>query len=80
MLPDTPKTKVFADLLKKLKIKERVLLIVEKPNRNMLLATRNIKRLTVKKVDEATALDVLSNTYIIITKGAAEALNKRVKK
>ena len=77
---DSPKTKNFADLLKELKVRESALLLVDKLDKNIVLGTRNIRNLTLRKADEATALDVLSKTYVIITKKAAEALNKRAKR
>ena len=79
--PETPKTKVFSDLLKKMNIKEKsVLFLASKIDNNLSLATRNIKRFSLKKVNEATALDVLSHDHVIITKEAAGALNERVSK
>jgi len=77
---DSLKTKNFADLLKELKVRESVLLLVDKLDKNIVLGTRNIRNLTLRKADEATALDVLSKKYVIITKKAAEALNKRAKR
>ena len=75
-----PKTKVIAQLLKGLKINERALLLVDKVDKNLILATRNIKKLTLKKLDDANCFDVLINKHLIITKTAAELLNKKVKK
>ncbi len=69
-----PKTKKISALLSALGIDTRVLLLVKNPDRNLVLASRNIKRLVLKKADEATALDVLSSDNIVITKEAAEGL------
>lgn len=77
---DSPKTKIFADILKKLKFSERVLLMVDKIDRNFVLSTRNIRNMTMRKVDEATAYDVLSNKHVILTKSSIEVLNKKVVK
>ncbi|MEE9500231.1 MAG: 50S ribosomal protein L4 [Candidatus Omnitrophota bacterium] len=75
-----PKTKSFVKRFKGINIKkERVLFLVEKIDKNLYLASRNIKKLTLKKINEATAFDVLSNEHIVMTKKAAECLNKRVK-
>jgi large subunit ribosomal protein L4 len=74
-----PKTKDFVKRFRGINIKkERVLFLAEKIDKNLYLATRNIKNLTLKKVNEATALDVLSNEHIAMTKNAAECLAKRL--
>ena len=77
---DSPKTKIFADILKKLKFSERVLLLVDKIDKNVVLSTRNIRNITMRKANEATAYDVLSNKHVILTKSSIEVLNKRVEK
>jgi len=78
---DSPKTKHIAGLLKSLNVTEGVLLIVDNDNldKNLILASRNIKNLTLKKINEVTALDVLSRDRVIITKKAIGILNKKVK-
>ena len=75
-----PKTKSFIKRFKGINIKkERVLFLAEKIDKNLYMATRNIKKLTLKKISEATALDVLSNDHIAMTKKATESLAKRLK-
>ncbi|MFH1594459.1 MAG: 50S ribosomal protein L4 [Candidatus Omnitrophota bacterium] len=75
-----PKTKKVSALLNEMKLSERVLLLVNKIDRNLLLSCRNIGSLTLKLVDEATALDVMSSTHVLLTRKATESLNKSVKK
>ena len=79
---EMPKTKKVAELLKKLKVKEKekILFLVKAMDGNLVLASRNIKNLTLKKVDEATSFDVLSSERVIIVKSAVEILNKRAKR
>ena len=60
----------------RIKMKERVLLLVKKIDRNLFLASRNIKTLTLKKVEEATALDVLSHTHLVMTEEALALFTK----
>ena len=74
-----PKTKQISERLKGLKITERALLLTEKNDKNLFLACRNIKKVTLKKLVDVTALDVLSNTHMIMTKAALETLNKGIK-
>ena len=75
---EEPKTKKISKILGGLRIKakERVLLLVETIDKNLFLASRNIKTLTVKKVKEATALDVLSSTHLVMTREALASLKK----
>jgi len=75
-----PKTKVVCELLNRLKIKEKVLLLVKNADRNLILATRNVRNLTLRNAHEATALDVLSNKRVVMTKEAALSLTEKVKK
>ena len=74
-----PKTKKVCALLGGFNLKERTLLLVKKIDKNLFLATRNLKKLTLKKVDEVTALDILSNEHVVTTRGATEFLNKITK-
>lgn len=73
-----PKTRVVSNILKKLNAAGRILIIAEKIDRNLALASRNIKGLTLKELRDTMAFDVLSCDRVIITRKAAEALNKKV--
>ena len=73
---ENPKTKNVSGLLKSLNITAKVLLLVQKIDKNLLLASRNVEKLTLKKIAEATALDVLSNDRVIMTKPVAESLER----
>lgn len=78
---DEPKTKKIWALLKVLKMdRKKVLLLVPKIDNNLKLSTRNIKKLTLKKIEEATAMDVLSSDNVVMTKEAVGFLDKRVSK
>lgn len=72
-----PKTKKFCKLLKGLNITESALFLVDKIDKNLALATRNIEKLTLKKINVATSLDVLSSDHLVLTKAAIDALNKK---
>ena len=80
MVFDNPKTKNMSGLLKSLSIKGKVLFLVQKIDKNLQLASRNIEKLTLKKVSEATALDVLSNERVVLTKPVVETLERVVQK
>ena len=76
---DAPKTKKVATLIKGLKVPARMLFLVREIDRNLGLASRNLKNVTLRKVNEATALDVMSSESVVITKQAADFLNETVK-
>lgn len=80
ILLDEPKTKKLSSFLERLGLKARVLLLVKSLDLNLALASRNIKNLTLKKIEEATALDVLSNESVVLTKEAIDSLEKRAVK
>lgn len=77
---NTPKTKELAAKLRGIKSDKGILILLEEIDRNLRLASRNIKNITLKKFEEATALDVLSNEKIVMTKKAVGSLGRRVKR
>ncbi len=73
-----PKTKVLAGLVKKLNLSGRkVLLLTEQADENAKRASRNMPELTFAAAVNVNALQVLSNEYMIVTKGACAELEKR---
>jgi len=73
-----PKTKVMANLIKKLNLSGRkVLLLPEQADENAKRASRNMPDLTFTAAMNVNALHVLSNEYIVVTKRACEELEKR---
>jgi len=75
-----PKTREIVGFLKKTNLKGSILLLVETIDRNLALAVRNIKGLTLVLVDNATALNVMSHDHVLITTKAMERLQKRILK
>ena len=75
---DSPKTKTVAHWMDALKL-VKPLLLVEKRNENLLLASRNIREMSVKTADEVNALDVALHKEFVLTKGAYLGLIKRLK-
>lgn len=75
---DKPKTKLMAGVLKALKL-EQPLLLVEKKSDNLVLASRNIRGISLKTADEVNALDVVSHRECVMTQGAYTGLLKRLK-
>lgn len=73
-----PKTKLVASLLDKFKL-EKPLVLVEKKENNLLLASRNIPNVSIKTAQEVNALDVVSHAECLMTKSAYAGLVKRLK-
>ncbi len=71
-----PKTKKFASLLKNANLNEKKILLVlpEMKKNNLVLASRNIPRLTLKDTKSLNAFDVLNSEKIIFVKQALDLL------
>lgn len=75
---DAPKTKNFARLLKEMKVeKNRTLVAVDEVNRNILLASRNVPHVELKKANDINCYDVLRAEYLLITKKGLDKLEQR---
>ncbi len=75
---ESPKTKTVSAFMDSLKL-EKPLLLVEKKDRNLLIASRNIQGVAVKTAQEVNVLDVVSHKECVMTKGAYTGLLKRLK-
>ena len=67
---DAPKTKEFAQVLSKLNVDTKVLVVVESSNDFALLAARNIPNVTIVDETDVTVLDVVNNDKLLFTKAA----------
>lgn len=75
---DAPKTKNFARLLKEMKVeKNRTLVAVDEVNRNILLASRNVPHVELKRANDINCYDVLRAEYLLITKKGLDKLEQR---
>lgn len=78
LILQSPKTKNFAAILKNINLENvKTLVGLEKIDSNIKLASRNIPRVTIKRVDDINCLDVLSVEYLLITKKGLEKLEQR---
>ena len=73
-----PKTKLVANLLGVFKL-EKPLFLVQKKTQNFLLASRNIRGVSIKTDSEVNVLDVVSHKECVMTKAAYQGLVKRLK-
>ncbi|MDP3143599.1 MAG: 50S ribosomal protein L4 [Candidatus Omnitrophota bacterium] len=75
------KTKEIVGILSSLKIKERILIVIDEKERNerVVKATRNIHSVTLSRAMDINAYDVLSHKKLLVTKFALKTLTSRLK-
>ena len=74
----SPKTKEFAAILKNMQLEDKKTLIaVEKLEKNVKLACRNIPYIRIKRACDLNCLDILSADYLLFTKKGLTTLEQR---
>ena len=68
-VPETPKTKETVDKLKELEL-ENVLIVVDEPNANLLLGTRNLKHVEVVENNQIDPVSFLGFENVLFTVAA----------
>jgi large subunit ribosomal protein L4 len=75
---EAPKTKLVVELMKNINLYNvKTLVGVEKIDKNLKLACRNIPYVTLKRIDDVNCLDVLLSEYILLTKKGLQKLEQR---
>jgi len=77
---DEPKTKKMKELIDKSKLDGPILIAVDKPDKNVFLASRNLKDVTLTAYKNMNALDVLSHKNFLIADNAVSDFIKDFKK
>ena len=67
---DAPKTKDFAEMLNKLEVATKTLVVLEDDNEKALLSARNLKNVKVVPAKGVNVLDVANSDKVVITKAA----------
>lgn len=77
----SPKTKELAAILSALKIKEKTLVVIDDKERNerIIKASRNISFITLCRVGDINAWDVLAHRKLLLTKFALKTLTHRLR-
>ena len=76
----TPKTKEMINILETLKIADKkVLLVVDKFDDNLILASRNIQNLVLISAEEINVLDVVGTDVMVITEAALKNVEEVLK-
>ncbi len=70
---DSPKTKNFSSLLKALGIDRTCLVALGGSNVNAFLSARNIEGVSVTRVQQLNAFDLLNHRYLVVDKASLQA-------
>jgi large subunit ribosomal protein L4 len=74
---DTPKTKNFTELLKNFQLTgKKTLLVIAKSEENVLLSSRNLKRVKVVNASDLNTYEILDATQLLITAGSIREIEK----
>ena len=83
---DSAKTKEAAKMLSNLKLApkkgqrgQKVLFLLDKPDRSVLAAMRNIRFINLNQAKDTHAYEVLNNTKLVITKDGLTQITNRLK-
>lgn len=75
------KTKTFQNFLDKIKVKkDKVLIIVDKLNNNLIRCTNNLSQVTLESVSHVSVYQILNTKHLILTKKAVDVLEEVFKK
>lgn len=78
---DAPKTKSFADMLNKLSLTDKKILIVTaETNKNIFLSSRNLQRSKVVNAYEINTYDILNAQTLVLTEGALPVIENILNK
>ena len=74
---DTPKTKNFTERLKNLQLTgKKTLLVIAKFEENVILSSRNLKRVKVVNASDLKTYEILDATQLLITQGSIKEIEK----
>ena len=71
-----PKTKEMVKFLDALKLDKRTLVVMDNDDVNVILAARNIQKLSTMPVAEINTYEVVANAKVVLTRGAVEKIQE----
>jgi len=80
LLSKEKKTKTFVKILNKLKIKGKTLMAFSEEEKDMLVASRNIKNVINTPTKDLNVMDILNNKYLVLSKQSIAFLEEKFKK
>jgi large subunit ribosomal protein L4 len=74
---EAPKTKNFIELLKNLQLEgKKTLLVMPDSNENVVLSSRNLKKVKVVKASDLNTYEILDATQLLITESSVKEIEK----
>jgi large subunit ribosomal protein L4 len=74
---EAPKTKSFIELLKNLQLEgKKTLLVMPDANENVVLSSRNLKKVKVVKASDLNTYEILDATQLLITESSVKEIEK----
>ena len=73
---ETNKTKAFNEMLAKLNVNGKALVVCATENENLYLAARNNNKVAVMTVGEVNVLDLVATDYLVIDEASVKALEE----
>ena len=77
---ESPKTKEFIGVISKLELKGTTLIVSAAVDKNLMLASRNLEKVTLTTSDSLNTYDVLRPDKLVFTKSAFEKVSDRLTK
>ncbi len=71
-----PKTKEMVKFVEALKLDKRTVLVMDNDDANVVLASRNIPKLSTLPVAQISTYEVVANSKVVLTKGAVEKIQE----
>ena len=71
-----PKTKEMEAVRKALKLEKSAVVVMDEPDRDVILASRNLPTLHTLSVDEINTYEVVANATVVLTKGSVKKLEE----
>lgn len=74
---ETPKTKVYVDMLQKFELtNKRTLLVVDKVDEKVVLSARNLQNAKVMMATDLNTFDILKAHHLLVTEGSVKEFEK----
>lgn len=78
---DSVKTKDLHNILRKLDVNDKkILIITNNIDNNFLLSSRNLKNVNLVNVDSFSTYDIVNSSYLLFDKNSVDFLNKKLMK
>lgn len=78
---ENPKTKEFVNILKNLSLQNtKTLVIVEDTDQNLILSSRNVPGIKVRRADSLNTYELLDNKKIVVLEGSLKVIEEQLVK